>query len=655
MRYLVFFACCSVPLAMSAQGDCSTALPVVAGTVYTVPTINGTAPGMACPPTAYPGPNAAWYSYAPAQDTGLVLTTDLPQNAGGDTRFFVYKGTCAVPVCVGNDDDSGSGDLAMASFNVTAGTTYYIAFDSYWSAAGFDFQINETSPFPDYFDFTPVNLIVQAGWPNCVVDMNGDHLDDVVATTQSTINVNYQLPGGGFNNALIQTDYAQNDAGWSIAAGDLDGNGYNDLMYGGGSGTSFMFANDAGTAYTALNPPDYIFCQRTNMVDINNDGHLDAFTCHDVAANVYYLNDGNNNFLFHQGGLGENCGNCGSIWTDIDNDHDLDLFVAKCGCDPVDILYRNNGDGSFSSVATSLGFGDYQQSWSSAWGDFDNDGDMDAMVGTSAGDYQKLMRNDDGAFTNVTSGSGFDTFFGSTIEWVTHDFDNDGYLDVLGGGQLMRNNGDMTFTPVSISPQNGPIGDLNNDGFLDIVNWTTAYINSGNENHHLTVTTIGTSSNTNGIGARVEVTSALGTQIREVRSGDGFGYMSSLNPHFGLGADTEIDHVTVYWPSGIVNTIEHPAVDGVLEVVEGVNTSVTSTVSAKDPVLFPNPTEDFLNVVLPDASGNASARINDVAGKQVMNTTVRGGRLDVSSLRPGLYSLVLSTPSGNFQRTFTKR
>ena len=218
--------------------------------------------------------------------------------------------------------------------------------------------------------------------------MNGDHLDDVVATTQSTINVNYQLPGGGFNNALIQTDYAQNDAGWSIAAGDLEGNGYNDLMYGGGSGTSFMFANDAGTAYTALNPPDYIFCQRTNMVDINNDGHLDAFTCHDVAANVYYLNDGNNNFLFHQGGLGENCGNYGSIWTDIDNDHDLDLFVAKCGCDPVDILYRNNGDGSFSSVATSLGFGDYQQSWSSAWGDFDNDGDLDAMGGTTAGDCQ---------------------------------------------------------------------------------------------------------------------------------------------------------------------------------------------------------------------------------------------------------------------------
>ena len=73
--------------------------------------------------------------------------------------------------------------------------------------------------------------------------------------------------------------------------------------------------------------------------------------CHDVDANVYHLNDGSGNLTFHQGGLGETCGNYGSVWIDYDGDHDVDLFVSKCGCDPVDILYRNNGDGTFTNVA----------------------------------------------------------------------------------------------------------------------------------------------------------------------------------------------------------------------------------------------------------------------------------------------------------------
>ncbi|MBK9598965.1 MAG: VCBS repeat-containing protein [Flavobacteriales bacterium] len=73
-----------------------------------------------------------------------------------------------------------------------------------------------------------------------------------------------------------------------------------------------------------------------------------------------------------------------SIWVDYDGDGDMDLFVAKCGCDPVDILMRNNGDGTFTSMAAALGFADSHQSWSSAWGDFNNDGDMDVLVSAPA-------------------------------------------------------------------------------------------------------------------------------------------------------------------------------------------------------------------------------------------------------------------------------
>jgi hypothetical protein len=79
--------------------------------------------------------------------------------------------------------------------------------------------------------------------------MNGDFLDDVVSTTATVVNINHQQSGGGFLPMNITTTQADNDASWSIAAGDLDDNGFNDLMYGGGSGVTFMMANGTGTAF----------------------------------------------------------------------------------------------------------------------------------------------------------------------------------------------------------------------------------------------------------------------------------------------------------------------------------------------------------------------------------------------------------------------
>src|SRR5690606_19655990 len=135
----------------------------------------------------------------------------------------------------------------------------------------------------------------------------------------------------------------------------------------------------------------------------NNDGHLDAFSCHDVDANVGFINDGNGNLTFTQGGYGTTCGNYGSIFTDYTNDGVPDLFVAKCGCDPQDLMMQNNGTGAFTNVAPAQGLNDSHQSWSSAWGDFDNDGDMDVLIGASSSGYHKLMMNDGtGNFTNAT-------------------------------------------------------------------------------------------------------------------------------------------------------------------------------------------------------------------------------------------------------------
>ncbi|HMC96276.1 MAG TPA: FG-GAP-like repeat-containing protein, partial [Flavobacteriales bacterium] len=346
----------------------------------------------------------------------------------------------------------------------------------------------------------------------------------------------------------------------------------------------------------------------------------------------------------------------GSIWIDFGNDHDMDLFVAKCGCDPVDILYRNNGDGTFTNIAASAGFSDSHQSWSSAWGDFDNDGDMDVLVGSSSSGIHKLMRNNgNSTFTDITAGSGFDAFNSQSIEWTTHDFNNDGHLDVLGGGKIMLGAGDMTFTPVVGTLTNGPIGDMNNDGFLDLVSGSTCYMNNGNDNNYIKIYLTGVTSNKNGIGARVMVTSALGTQIRDMKSGDGFRYMSSITAHFGLGPDTEVSEVVVFWPSGLVQEVMAPAINGTLNIIEGISTGVTEHPASLELNIFPNPAEDVLNITSDQDLSNRIVSIFDITGKSVLTTTLRHGQVDIAGLNSGLYILQVLGDNGMLQRKFTKR
>ena len=649
---------------LMAQSECATAQSITAGT-YTVVGITG--PDVPAPICAQNGGGATageWYRYTPTANHTVTVTTDLAANTGIDTRVHIYTGTCGNLVCVAGDDDSGSGFLSVTTFPGIAGTTYHIAFDNRWSSEGFAFQLIESPYVPSMVTFANQAISV-TGQTLAMVDMDGDHLDDIVAVSGTNIRIHRQQPGGGF----VMTDHPNPQVtfspSWSLAAGDITGNGKLDLLYGGGSGVSFMIANDDGTEFTEVSGPQYVFSQRSNFVDINNDGHLDAFVCHDVQPNVFYLNDGSGNLTFFQGGLGDtpDGGNYGSIWIDYDNDGDVDLFIAKCrggnSAANINQLHRNNGDGTFTEVGAIAGLADNVQTWSAAWGDFDNDGWMDVMVGASnfTNGGHKLMRNNgDGTFTDVTAGSGYDVFQSVSIEHVTHDFNNDGYLDILGGGNtLMMNNGNMTFTPVPIGFGVGPVGDMNDDGFLDVVNGGTIRVNQGNDNNWIKVNTIGTISNANGIGARVQVTSALGTQIRDVRSGDGFRYMSSLTAHFGLGPDTQVDEVVVYWPSGIVDVITDPGVNTTLNIVEGLSTAVEEQTGVPALSLYPIPAIDRLYVTGAGVQANAPVRVVDATGRAVLETTLKVGSIDVNGLRPGAYLLQVQVGADSLVRKFIKQ
>jgi len=519
--------------------------------------------------------------------------------------------------------------------------------------------------------------------------MNNDKLDDLVSIQSTNINIFYQLGEGGFNPVNIETSYADNTPGWSLAAGDFDGNGYNDLLYGGGSGVTFMQANSDGTSYTEISGGEYVFSQRSNFVDINNDGNLDAFVCHDVEATVYYINDGNGVLEFFQGpnengitsGVGgvaqeladwdtsaQEGGNYGSVWIDYDNDRDIDMFIAKCRGGNVqwknNELWRNNGDGTFSNVADVTGWynsyypdgghdnssnlGDPIQTWSSAWGDFDNDGYMDVYVGASSsgdGGHKLMKNNGDGTFTNITAGSEVEGApYG--IENNSADVDNDGYIDIFTNGDVLLNNGDFTFSLYTAgTPGPGAIGDANNDGFVDVFNGTNLYLNDGNNNNWLKVTTTGTTSNTNGIGARVEINSpGIGTQIRDVVSGSGFRYMSSLNTHFGLGSDSSVSSITVYWPSGTVDVINSPAINTTINITEGETLSLLNSF-VEDLVLYPNPVKSNLTINSSLDLDQSIISVFDIMGRRVLNYKLTNNinSVDVSGLSAGEYILRIIT------------
>lgn len=425
---------------------------------------------------------------------------------------------------------------------------------------------------------------------DCAVDMNGDHLDDVVRVTNSGIYIDYQLPEGGFNGVFYPLNI-QNMPSWSIAAADIDENGYTDLLFGNGSRVSFVMFNDDGTAFTEDARPEYIFCQRSTFADIDNNGAIDAFVCHDVDQSHPYRNDGDGYLVLDQSLIPtlDEAGNYSAIWVDYDNDNDIDLYITKCsGGAPagsprrINLLYRNNGDGTFTEVGEDANMDDDDQSWTTVFEDFDNDGWFDAYIANHVWANRLMHNNQDGTFTDIIAGSGLNPSDLGTWNCDGHDFDNNGFVDIFcqTSSELYLNQGNNTFIGQDLSFNTGGVGDFNNDGFLDVIRGNGLWINNGNANNWVKLNLEGLVSNKDGIGARVEIFGDWGIQVREVRSGESFAPMSTLSVHFGIGAATEIDQIVVTWPSGLVTTLNNPDINTSYEVVEAPCIAAPSTIVA---------------------------------------------------------------------------
>ena len=223
-------------------------------------------------------------------------------------------------------------------------------------------------------------------------------------------------------------------------------------------------------------------------------------------------------------------GNYTSIFTDVDNDNDLDLYIGKCKAgvsDPTDprrinTLYINNGNGTYTESAEAFGLNNGSQTWSVDSGDVDNDGDIDIIIANHDREHDLMLNDGQGHFDRVELIPGGYTSF--AYQSFFCDFDNNGWLDLFitdPSQSYILYNDEMSFTRRDLfasgfKPFSGASGDLNSDGFPDLyLGFAASFqtpsltlpdkilLNEGNSNNYLDIKLEGTASNRDAIGAKI--------------------------------------------------------------------------------------------------------------------------------------------------------
>lgn len=419
-------------------------------------------------------------------------------------------------------------------------------------------------------------------------DFNGDLKDDLFILDEGKVLKTFIQ--GAPNQAFTYREHLQVSANgdWSFISGDLDNDAIPEIICSGLEDGSQFLKYDGSDYNTSFTVATSNYAQNSNLVDLNDDGFLDFFVCNDDGENFIFLNNGSGGMIetkpidFQTSEEDDMSGNYSSIFTDIDGDDDLDLYIGKCRGgvnDPTDrrrinTLYINNGDGTYTESAEAFGLNTGAQSWSVDAGDVDNDGDIDIFIANHDRAHDLMINDGNGHFDRKTLVSGGYTSF--AYQSFFCDFDNNGWLDIFvtdPSFTYILYNDEMSFTKRDLLGNSrkafsGATGDLNSDGFPDLyLGFGNSFqspsdiadkvlMNRGNTNNYLDVNLEGTVSNRDAIGAKITLYQEGKIQSREIHAGKSYGIMNSTIAHFGLGKTTVVDSVKIKWTSGLVTVID---------------------------------------------------------------------------------------------------
>ncbi len=414
-----------------------------------------------------------------------------------------------------------------------------------------------------------------------------------------------------------------------VTVGDFNNDGYPDL-YISNYGPNVLLKNNGNGSFTDVTKRSGVgggqeFSVGAVWLDYDNDGFLDLYVGNylnfDPEYKYYYAPDGfpgpmaydsQKDVLYHNKGDGtfedvtESMGitdldgrAMGVGAADYDMDGFMDIYVANDHT--LNYLFHNDGGKRFTDRGTMTGTafsqaGEATVSMSVDFADFNNDGLLDMFVSDDT--YCSLYKNDgNGVYSDISYPSGLATACAQFVGWSSSfvDYDNDGDVDIYKTNgalkhlyghedQLLENVGGEKFVDVSLQRgeyfskeyvgRGACIGDYDNDGDMDVLivnlNDHCRFLrnNKGNQNNWLILNLTGTSSNRDGIGARIKISSGGREQIAQKKTTTG--YLSQNDPriHFGLAKNEMVDRIEINWPSGKVQVLENIKANQIIEIKE---------------------------------------------------------------------------------------